>query len=688
MAKKEKINEEDFSILTEGVMAVLGLLGATEADRSAAEKGWQDYEDKLRKSKTSLGQVVRRFRLSSFEVKCIVLALSRHIEPRMATVLGRLGQKRLEMGVTIGLALEAFTKEGKERVEGLEAFHLSSPLMRHNLVHLNEPQSGLGSLSREFDLSPPFLRFILGEEGLSPAVAKVARLEWPKVSLQNVVLPQKYIEAIRQFVLHHGRFREVLGEWGFERAVPYGRGITFLFAGPSGTGKTLLAQALAGDLQRPLISLSAADLPEREGVEPLLRDLFTEAAMRDALVLIDECEVLFGREDRRKALAYKAMDDYDGILILVTSRPQALDEGLERRILYHIPFDVPDPSMRRQIFEVHLPPEVPIEGDLDLDSLATRYDFTGGTIKNAVLVAVNLAIARDPAQPRITQELLEEGCQSQLRYALEALTERSVTHLRLKDIVLPESERRKVEELIAACRNHSLVMNRWGFGSRLVTGKGIVALFDGPPGTGKTLCAEIVAGELGRPLHRVNIPEVVSKWVGETEKHIKQIFEAARISHAMLLFDEADALFSARVTETKTATDRYANMEVNLLLQEIERFPGICILTTNSFGLLDKAMVRRVQFRVTFKEPNAAERQAIWETLCPKEAPLARDVNFKALAERFELTGAQIKNALLRAAYRAAERGKPIDQAILIAACEDEYEAAGKVVRSTQGGVK
>ncbi len=295
---------------------------------------------------------------------------------------------------------------------------------------------------------------------------------------------------------------------------------------------------------------------------------------------------------------------------------------------------------------------------------------------------MNLAIARDPDHPRLTHDLLEEGCRSQLRYALESLTERTTTHLRLKDIVLPEAEKRKVAELIAACRNQTLVLNRWGFGRRLVTGKGIVALFDGPPGTGKTLCAEIVAGELGRPLHRVNIPEVVSKWVGETEKHIKQVFEAARVSHAMLLFDEADALFSARVAEARTSTDRYANMEVNLLLQEVERFPGVCILTTNSFGLLDKAMVRRVQFRVTFKEPDVEERRAIWETLCPPEAPLARDVNFAVLAERFELTGAQIKNALLRAAYRAAEAGRPLDQATLIAACEDECEAAGKVVRS------
>jgi SpoVK/Ycf46/Vps4 family AAA+-type ATPase len=128
----------------------------------------------------------------------------------------------------------------------------------------------------------------------------------------------------------------------------------------------------------------------------------------------------------------------------------------------------------------------------------------------------------------------------------------------------------------------------------------------------------------------VNLPEVVSKWVGETEKNIREIFQSARVSHAMLLFDEADALFASRSGEVKNANDRYANMEVNLLLQEIERFPGVCFLTTNAFGALDKALLRRVQFRVTFQEPDAAQRAAIWRVLCPRRMPRAPDVDFDA----------------------------------------------------------
>ncbi len=261
--REEVPDDPRAEVLSEGVVAVLRLLAASGRERVVAEEAWSAFESRLLESKAPLGQVARRFRLGRFELQCVVLALSRHIEPRMSSVIGRLAQRRLEVGVTVGLALEVFCHNMEERIEARRAFQASGPLLRYNLIQLKDPPAGGGSLSREMDLSPPFLRYVLGEEGLSPGVARVARLERPEVSFLNVVLPEKQVETIRQFVAHHGRFREVLSEWGFERVVPYGRGETFLFAGPSGTGKTLLAQALAGHLGRPLLSLSAADLPER-----------------------------------------------------------------------------------------------------------------------------------------------------------------------------------------------------------------------------------------------------------------------------------------------------------------------------------------------------------------------------------------------------------------------------------------
>lgn len=680
--------DRNVQVLSSGVSAVASLLAATTAeDRAAALGAWHAFEEALRAaSDIPLADLAARFRLDTFELQVIVLALAGHVEPQLPALAAGRGTQLLAHGATVRMALEVFCDDPGERIGARQAFLPSGRLVRQRLIELERPAAASPDrmLAQRVELTAPTLRRLLQEPELSEPVARVAELRTPDVPLLRVVLPPARLRQLLRMVDHNKRYREVIREWGFHRALPTGRGVTLLFSGPSGTGKTLLAEALATHLGLPLLWLSAVDLPENEGVERVLRDVLAEAAIRDSIVLIDECDALLARTDRRKGLVYKAIDGYEGILVMTTMRPDVLDEGLERRILHHLPFEVPDATLRRQIWEAHLPPEVPVAEDIDLASLAELYDFTGGTIKNAVLTAVNLALDVSPGRPCLTMALLDQGCREQLRYALAGLAERTTTHLRLGDIALPGEADRKVREILAACRNQAVVLNRWGFGRRLVTGKGIVVLFDGSPGTGKTYCAEILAGELDRPLYRVQVPEVVSKWVGETEKNLKAIFQQARISHAMLLFDEADSLFSARVAETRSSNDRYANMEVNLLLQEIERFPGICILTTNSFGALDKALVRRIQFRVTFEEPDAAQRKAIWEVLAPPEAPLAADVDFGVLARRFELTGGMIKNSLIRAAYAAADRGAVIDQGTLVEACRAEYQAAGKVVREAQ----
>lgn len=681
------LNDRNLNVLIDGVAAVAGLLaGPMKGDeRKQAETAWERFELGLRAmgDDIPLTDLAARFRLNSFELRCVVLALASHIEPRMSQLVAQTSREMFARGVTIRLAVERFCTVPTERVTARKSFLPSSPLIRHRIMSLGRTEVGAseGLLSRRLELSTPTLRFLLRENELSESLAKVASLEFPDLSLFNVILDHEHLDQVRQLVEHHRDYRRIISDWGFDKVLPYGRGLTFLFTGPPGTGKTLLAHALAAHVKRQILSLSAADIPEKEGVEKLLGDLLTESTMRDAIVLIDECEALLGKADKRKATAFKAVEEFEGIMVLVTNHPEALDEGVERRIMYHLPFEVPDNELRRQIWEVHLPPEVPLEGDIDLEILANTYDFSGGTIKNAILFAVNLAIAKNPKRPRLTMDLLEEGCKAQLRYALEELTVRTGTHLRLKDIVLPPKPYKKVREIIAAGRNQATVLNTWGFGKKLVTGKGITCLFDGPPGTGKTLCAEIISGEFDRPLYRINLPEVVSKYVGETEKNIKAIFQQARVSHAMLLFDEADSLFSARVAETKSSTDRYANMEVNLLLQEIERFPGVVILTTNFYGSLDKALIRRIQFRVTFEDPDEESRQRIWETLLPPETPLAADVDFAKLAKHFEMTGGMIKNALIRAAYLACDIGSAITQKLLEESCLDEYQAAGKVAR-------
>jgi hypothetical protein len=222
-------------------------------------------------------------------------------------------------------------------------------------------------------------------------------------------------------------------------------------------------------------------------------------------------------------------------------------------------------------------------------------------------------------------------------------------------VVLGASALESIRTLWGYVRRGAVIREKWGFGSLEQTPSGVCLLFHGPSGTGKTLTARRLSQALGREPLIVNYPDMVSKWVGETQKNAKAAFSEAARTGKVLVFDEADAIF-ARRTDVRNSTDRFANGEVNALLMELERFPGIVILTTNHTGVLDPALERRIRYKVYFGPPDAETRAGIWREHVPKEAPLAPDVNLGRLADEFKLTGGQIANAVLTAASLAASR--------------------------------
>ena len=246
--------------------------------------------------------------------------------------------------------------------------------------------------------------------------------------------------------------------------------------------------------------------------------------------------------------------------------------------------------------------------------------------------------------------------------------------------VLPDDTLDEIKIFAARAAHASRVYEDWGFRGKLQRGLGIAALFSGPPGTGKTMVAGLIARSLGLDLYLVDLAQVVSKWVGETEKQLGKIFDAASMGQALLLFDEADSLFAKR-TEVKTSNDRYANLEVNYLLQRIEEFGGVAILTTNQESAVDPAFKRRLAAEIRFYPPERDERERLWRTLIPAEAPVEPRLDFYGLADGYkEMCGGHIRNAVLRAAFLAAADNEPISQDHLIRAARTEYRAMGKVV--------
>jgi SpoVK/Ycf46/Vps4 family AAA+-type ATPase len=268
-----------------------------------------------------------------------------------------------------------------------------------------------------------------------------------------------------------------------------------------------------------------------------------------------------------------------------------------------------------------------------------------------------------------SERLLWRACKRLGRTRIEGLAQRIESGVGWENLVVPEAQRRLLRQIATQVRNRLKVYEQWGFAERGARGLGMSALFAGESGTGKTMAAEVLANELQLELFRIDLAAVVSKYIGETEKNLARVFDAAEDSGAILLFDEADALFGKR-SEVKDSHDRYANIEVSYLLQRMEAYRGLAILTSNQKAALDPAFQRRLRFVVHFPFPDAAQREVIWRGIFPAATP-TRDLDHAKLA-RLHVAGGNIRNIALNAAFFAAEAGQPVGMAHLLQAAHAE----------------
>ncbi|MEO6925572.1 MAG: ATP-binding protein [Rhodanobacter sp.] len=305
--------------------------------------------------------------------------------------------------------------------------------------------------------------------------------------------------------------------------------------------------------------------------------------------------------------------------------------------------------------------------------LAGHFDFNLGSIEQIA----HTALAAGDAKPAALTQALWQGALARTRPALDQLAQRIEPKVGWDDLKLPDSEKQLLRQIADQVAQRSKVYDDWGFRARMNRGLSISALFAGESGTGKTMAAEVIAQELGLSLYRIDLSAVVSKYIGETEKNLRRLFDAAEDGGAILLFDEADALFGKR-SEVKDSHDRYANIEVNYLLQRLESFRGLAILATNQKGALDSAFLRRLRFVVNFPFPGVAERRAIWGSVFPAQAGTGT-LDLDRLA-RLTLSGGSIHGIALNAAFLAAAAGVPIGMPLLLDAARAEYRKLDKPV--------
>jgi SpoVK/Ycf46/Vps4 family AAA+-type ATPase len=269
---------------------------------------------------------------------------------------------------------------------------------------------------------------------------------------------------------------------------------------------------------------------------------------------------------------------------------------------------------------------------------------------------------------------------------LSNLARKIEPHYRWEQLVLPSDQLQQLRELANQVKHKNLVMEDWGFSGKLSLGRGLNALFAGPSGTGKTMASEVIANELGLDLYKIDLSAVVSKYIGETEKNLNRIFTEAEHSNAILFFDEADALFGKR-SEVKDAHDRYSNIEIAYLLQKMEEYDGITILATNLRQNIDEAFTRRIRFIIDFPFPKEEYRLGIWKGIWPKSTPLEANIDLEFMAAQFELSGGNIRNIALTAAFSAANNGKAVNMKHLIHAAKREFQKMGKICVSGDFGI-
>jgi SpoVK/Ycf46/Vps4 family AAA+-type ATPase len=343
--------------------------------------------------------------------------------------------------------------------------------------------------------------------------------------------------------------------------------------------------------------------------------------------------------------------------------------------LVRIAWSPPPTPARRNMWSLllaHSDPEHQLS-ELDLDELGHRYTIGAGAMREAIATA--------QLSPRpLTKSRLVSALRQRTTERLTGLTTHVPVRQEWRDLVLAQDTRDQIDALVARVRHSHQVFERWGLEKRIGRATGVAALFSGPPGTGKTMVAGLVARELGLDLHQIELSQVLSRWIGETEKQLAQIFDAAGTGHCLLLFDEADALFTKR-TEVRSSNDRYSNLEVNFLLQRMESFRGIVILTTNMDASIDPAFKRRLAAHVVFWPPDDEERERLWKSYLSSGVPVGADLDVDRLVQDFpDLSGAHIRNAVLNAAFAAASRQDLVTQAALESAARNEYAAMGRVL--------
>jgi hypothetical protein len=614
----------------------------------------------------ALGRLRRVFGLMDMDVFIIALLLGPELDPDIerlnAYAMDDFSKKRCDVGF-VARAFAAGNQETEDLVLTRLADH--NPLRRFGIVVMTAANDSVPTNLRTVRLSDRIVEALRDHEGIDETVRGVCRISPTPPQLTDLVFDPDIIARVSRGL-------------GLATDLTLRRPARLLLCGPEGIGRGLLVEALMGQQQRRSVRIDLAALIAEGGrLVERCNAALREAALRDAVAIIDGGSTV--KDDMPRALG-DALADACSVLAVpivftLVSRPAWLAAAVPD--LVELEVAPPTFAQRRELWKRALPGDIANSDDLDV--VAGRYAFVGAAIARASRRAAATARLRDPALMRVSLEDLSDASRLTFSHRLGAMAQRIPTGFKWSDLVLPPDTMEAVLEVVRFARHRPFLLEEWGFSAKLPYGRGISAIMAGPPGTGKTMVAQLLASELGYDLYRIDLSQVVNKYIGETEKNLARIFEEAESSHAVLFFDEADSLFAKR-TEVKSSNDRYANLEVNYLLQRMETYDGITLLATNLEQGLDEAFKRRVRFSVQFELPEEAERKRLWISMFPPKVPIDADIDWDKIANRFVMAGGYIKKAALRAALIAVSAQRSISTDDIYEAARMEYREMGRIV--------
>lgn len=588
--------------------------------------------------------------LSPAEQHFLMLCAGVELDGRIAGLCGLAQGDPARQYATFALGFALFPEAGWEIITP------ERPLRYWRLLEINQPPDRplTASYLRADERIISYLKSInYLDDRLSPYLFPVPRQE-PLIPLppSQEKAVQEILHHIRE---HHGSVFPILQLTGIDN-----------------DSKQLIAQHAVVHLGLRLYRLPIELLPTQpRDLETFARIWERETFLSPVALYLDAHELDTQNPNEAKAqLLQYFLTFSNGIFILNT---RELWTGLGRTT-YSIEIAKPTPVEQMAIWQATIPQINPQY----LPELTAQFNLSVAAIYQ---IARSILAEIDPVtvESSALENALWNACLAQTRPRLDMLAQRIPPKAKWDDLILPEEELKLLHQIVGQVKHRSTVYQDWGYSDRTSRGLGMTVLFAGESGTGKTLSAEILANHLRLNLYRIDLSSVVSKYIGETEKNLRRLFDAAEDGGAILFFDEADALFGKR-SQVKDSHDRYANIEVNYLLQRMESYRGLAILATNLKSGLDDAFTRRLRFAVTFPLPDKINRRWIWQQIFPDKAPTQANLNYRYLAEKFDLSGGSIYNIALNAAFMAAADESEITMRHVLDAVKAEHSKQDRLL--------